>query len=56
VSVGLVENEFNYSLLRREGFRAMAALVDAVDGHRLEHGDLDAAIDALERISDGTTG
>ncbi len=56
VFVGLVENEFNYSLLRREGFRAMAALVDAVDGHRLEHGDLDAAIGALERISDGVSG
>lgn len=54
VFIDLVENEFNYSLLRREGFRAMAALVDAVDGHRLEYGDLDAAIDALERISDGT--
>lgn len=50
VFVGLVQNEFNYSLLRREGFRALAGLVDAVDGYRLEYSDLDDAISRLDRL------
>lgn len=50
VFVGLVGNEFNYSLLRREGFRALAGLVDAVEGHRLVYGELDDAIARLDRL------
>jgi hypothetical protein len=51
VFMGLVENEFNYSLLRRQGFRALADLVDAVDGYRLEYSDLDHVTGELERLT-----
>ncbi|MFN3984745.1 MAG: HprK-related kinase A [Rhodocyclaceae bacterium] len=46
----LVDNAFNYSLLREQGFSCMAGLTDACSGYRIEYGSLDEAIAALDRL------
>lgn len=49
VFMKLVENAFNYSLLRERGFVAMSQLVDRVSGFDAEYGDLDDVIAAIEQ-------
>lgn len=49
VFMSLVENAFNYSLLRERGFIAMSQLVERVSGFRVEYGDLDDVIAAIEQ-------
>lgn len=49
VFMKLVENAFNYSLLRERGFVAMSQLVDRVSGFDAEYGDLDEVITAIEQ-------
>lgn len=46
----LVENAFNYSVLRADGFRVMANLVQGVQGFSAEYGDLDQVIEALDQM------
>lgn len=49
----LTENAFNYSLLARPGFDAMAALVDGCSAWSLRYSALADAISAFERLADG---
>lgn len=49
VFMSLVENAFNYSLLRERGFMAMSQLVERVSGFSAEYGDLDEVIAAIEQ-------
>jgi hypothetical protein len=49
----LVDNAFNYSLLAERGFETLADVVDGLEARQLEYSDLDNAITALGRLTDG---
>ena len=50
--MALVDNAFNYSLLAERGFETLAAVVDGLDGYRLEYSDMEHAIATLNQLAD----
>lgn len=49
--VTMAGNAFNYDVLERRGFHALADLIAGAPGYELTHGDLDAAVAAVDRIA-----
>jgi hypothetical protein len=50
----MASNAFNYDMLAHYGFRALADAMSGAEAYALDHGDLDAAVAAVERLaSDG---
>lgn len=49
--VTMASNTFNYDVLERQGFHALADVVSGADGYQLTHGNLDAAVAAVDRIT-----
>ncbi len=50
----LVEHAFNYNVHGRDGFLALARLVDGCACYSLSYGDLDDAVAVLRRLADAT--
>ncbi len=46
----LAVNSFNYDVLGPDGFDALCDLVDGAASYTLSYGDLDAAVDAIDRL------
>ena len=49
--ITMASNTFNYNVLERRGFHALADAMSQADTYVLSHGDLDAAIAAVDRIA-----
>lgn len=53
----LIENAFNYSILREKGFLTLAAVVDRVSGFEVRYSDLDDVIAQIdELVEDSSVG
>jgi HprK-related kinase A len=46
----LAQNAFNYQLLGEAGFHTLVRMVRVCDCYRLDYGDLDSAVSALDRL------
>jgi HprK-related kinase A len=49
-------NAFNYEMLGHAGFTTVRSLIDSVSCHRLEYGELEEAVSALNRLADEDAG
>lgn len=47
----MASNAFNYDMLAHRGFRTLANAMTGADAYALGHGDLDAALAAVERLT-----
>ncbi|HXV24710.1 MAG TPA: HprK-related kinase A [Alphaproteobacteria bacterium] len=46
----VAENALNYGVLGRVGFETLTRLIDNADGYRLQYGNLEAAVDEVEKL------